>query len=155
MSSNPSTFLDAILMKLVEQAGTLLPTRSSLNFIGAGFTLTDNAANDSTDVGLTSAPTVAPITLDGSSTGTITLSPVQLAAGYIAITGAIANNVALSFGTPPRGQTWIVDASALGFSAHAVTLVAGGVTWGTVLNAQGVWRVTFNGTKFYGNAITP
>ena len=51
----PNTAVDQILMKLVQSAGSLVTTRTSLNF-GAGFALTDNPGNDSTDVSAVSGP---------------------------------------------------------------------------------------------------
>ncbi|MDP9034200.1 MAG: hypothetical protein M3O50_05295, partial [Myxococcota bacterium] len=76
--SNKSTFLDQLLMKLVQHNGTPVPTRSTVNFLGGD--VADNPSNDSTDVALgsgggSSSPWATVLDLDFTAEGAQTFSP--------------------------------------------------------------------------------
>lgn len=91
--SNP-TALEALLMKVIEVGGEAVPIRTNLNFLGSGVTVTDNPANDSTDVTIAAGSTfTAAGDLSGSSSSQTVIgirgnAVPSLSAGYLAWSGS-------------------------------------------------------------------
>ena len=108
------TALDDLLMKLVENNGTLVPTRSALNF--KGFTVTDNPSNDSTDVSSTGS--------SSSVTGT----------GFLYAASGVLNSAAVGF----SGDVALSALSGGNVPTTVQSLTASNVTLGTTTIAPSV-----------------
>jgi len=91
------TALDQLLVKAVQDNGTLVPTRQAINFTGVGAVVTDDAANNRTNVSIAGGTsTRTSISIAGGSLGTTTtttLTALQSAFNIIELTGAILGNI--------------------------------------------------------------
>jgi hypothetical protein len=86
---------------------------------------------------------------------TITLGSTVYRYPVIALTGSLPSNATIVFPTGTSYVEWTVDATAPTFNAHTIQLSINSNVWGTTISAAGVWRVIYNGTKFYGWALSP
>lgn len=87
--------------------------------------------------------------------GTITLGSAVYRYPVTVLTGTLPNNTTLVYPTGTSYVEWKVDATAVTFAAHTIQLSINSNVWGTTISAAGVWDVVYNGTKFYGFALTP
>jgi hypothetical protein len=88
---------------------------------------------------------------------TVTLTATQYKFPYLVFNGTVTGAVIIVFPTTTGGE-WIVDLTATtGISpTNTVTLKANGNNWGTSITANtNIYKVVYNGTKLYGNTLTP
>lgn len=148
----PSTFLDGLLIKLVQLASVLLPVEPAINFPGlptAG-PVVDNPTNQSTDIYLPGSSLGVPLS---PTTGTFTPSATQTLPGVLQFTGTLTGNLTIVL-PANQGQAWVLDFSAVVFAGHTITVQANGNNWGTAITAENVYRVTYTGTKLWGSTLT-
>ena len=93
MPQTPNTAIDQILMKLIQASGAPVTTRTSLNFTGSGFVVTDNPSNDSTDVSVSAS---------GGSSGQKTLTLATGLNHNVSTDGSLLQSLSLS-GTTTLG----------------------------------------------------
>jgi hypothetical protein len=87
-----------------------------------------------------------------------TLTHIQYQYGYIVIEGIIQFDAIIDIVFPATdGATWIVDLSTLNFnSGGEITFSANGNTWGTIISAQAVYRMTYIASSgmLWGDVLT-
>jgi hypothetical protein len=90
--------------------------------------------------------------------GTTSISTGNATAPYTIVTdtGLTSNaTVAYPAASDVTGAVYYLDATGVTFSAHTISVTINSHTWGTTISAGGVWQLIYNGTQFYGIALTP
>jgi len=81
-----------------------------------------------------------------------------VANAYLAFTDTgLTSNAVIAFGTNSKvtGNMVYVDTTGVTFGGHTITITINGNTWGTTISAAAVDQLIYNGTQFYGVALTP
>lgn len=136
--SNLPTALDALLMKQVQSAGSLLPTRPAINFLNA--TVVDNPTNNSTDV-----------TTTGGGSTTFGQSNITLSNNGLSSNVATEGLQTLRIGGP-TAPYWIggLTPPTSGKLATLIIIDTTGQLMGVLANdaaSTSGWRINFDGAS--------
>jgi len=83
-----------------------------------------------------------------------TLTSAQYGCATIQFTGSMTQNNTFTFPNLP-GAVWIIDTTGVTFNGHTMHINNSYGSWGTVISAVGMWRITCGSNgQIWGEALT-